>query len=393
MFGSELHKKITLNIEQMPLGDVLKKIEHKSDITFTYSSAVIEKNRPVTASFSQVSIEDILKILLYDDGSKYTVIGNQVILFKEESQKKQLIQDALPPVRDTIWTNVVNTVFVNDTNYFDVFDTITVYDTVEVRVVSKVKTKLTHRKKNDVISMFYSPQYNSLRFDIPDNKYFKITSAYQVSHQLDFLYGKTSKYVEIASGLGICLVNQNIEIKHDVYNSYYDPKSSMFINSWSDSSAIVIPNMDSVWIVEQYSDTIQLFDSIFVETRKDKSLKNTNNLLYLTLPIHFAFKLSLDRKTMVFASADIYTRFLLNSSYKALQYDNPDCRYLQSLKPEKVYVSGNISVGLEYEFQKNISVCIAPNVGFRFSQMLTDNGFVPRNNMQVGLSLGIKGYF
>lgn len=72
--------KITLNLVNVPLNDVLNEIEKKSDYTFLVNQEVVDVTRKVDAVFTNTSIKDILDQLFKGEKVKYVLSDHQIII-------------------------------------------------------------------------------------------------------------------------------------------------------------------------------------------------------------------------------------------------------------------------------------------------------------------------
>jgi TonB-linked SusC/RagA family outer membrane protein len=72
--------KISLNMVNVPLNDVLNEIEKKSDYTFLINQEVVDVARKVDAVFTDTSIKDILDHLFKDKKVNFVLSGKQIII-------------------------------------------------------------------------------------------------------------------------------------------------------------------------------------------------------------------------------------------------------------------------------------------------------------------------
>ncbi len=78
--------KITLNLVNVPLNDVLNEIEKKSDYTFLVNQEVVDVTRRVDAVFVNKSIKDILDQIFKGEKVKYTISDRQIIISPVKSK-------------------------------------------------------------------------------------------------------------------------------------------------------------------------------------------------------------------------------------------------------------------------------------------------------------------
>ena len=87
--AQELKKvKISIEVAAMPLDRVLKIIEEKTGCRFAYNTELIQKQKTITVSINDKSLEELLNILFPETGISYTIMGNQVVLEETIKPKK-----------------------------------------------------------------------------------------------------------------------------------------------------------------------------------------------------------------------------------------------------------------------------------------------------------------
>lgn len=76
-----LDRKVSLQLENTKVKDVLAEIEAKAGVSFTYRPRLIKNIRNVTLNVSDVRLEEILA-RVFDAGVDYEVVGKQIILME-----------------------------------------------------------------------------------------------------------------------------------------------------------------------------------------------------------------------------------------------------------------------------------------------------------------------
>jgi len=79
--------KITLNHDQISIGDVFKEIEGKSEFRFLYKNKEVDINRKVSIHVTKENIYDILNQLFKETPVKYEVLDNRQIVLTKQLQK------------------------------------------------------------------------------------------------------------------------------------------------------------------------------------------------------------------------------------------------------------------------------------------------------------------
>nr|WP_065219167.1 MULTISPECIES: TonB-dependent receptor [Butyricimonas] len=88
-----LSKKVTLELKDAPIIEVLLEIQKQTGVNFAYEKSQLEPLKPITLSVKQMTLEEVLKIVLKDTGFTYKITGNNIaIVRQEESKNVKLIQ-------------------------------------------------------------------------------------------------------------------------------------------------------------------------------------------------------------------------------------------------------------------------------------------------------------
>ncbi len=78
-----LDRPVDFHCENLPVIEALSKLSHETGIGIAFSPDFFRKNRPpVNLLFGQEKLSGILEALLFDTGTGFQVIENQVVLFK-----------------------------------------------------------------------------------------------------------------------------------------------------------------------------------------------------------------------------------------------------------------------------------------------------------------------
>lgn len=83
-----LSKKVTLNLKDAPIIEVLLEIQKQTEVNFAYEKTQLEQLKPVTLSVKQMSLEEILKIVLKDTGFTYKITGNTIAIVRQEKKSE-----------------------------------------------------------------------------------------------------------------------------------------------------------------------------------------------------------------------------------------------------------------------------------------------------------------
>ena len=88
--------KITLNHDQISIGDVFKEIEGKSEFRFLYKNKEVDINRKVSIHVTKENIYDILNQLFKETTVKYEVLDNRQIVLTQQFQNNIKHMKSIP---------------------------------------------------------------------------------------------------------------------------------------------------------------------------------------------------------------------------------------------------------------------------------------------------------
>jgi len=98
-FGQNLDQKISMDVENTPLGEVLRQISEKGDIQFSYSSQIISTNQEISFKCTNKSVKDVLNEILGSRGIDWLEVENQVVLklrITERQAENPTLSRAIP---------------------------------------------------------------------------------------------------------------------------------------------------------------------------------------------------------------------------------------------------------------------------------------------------------
>lgn len=85
--------RLTLNMNNVKVLDVLNEIEKGSEFYFFFTEKLVDVNRSVNINVKNVKIEDILQNLFQNSDITYKVIDRQIILTKKLSEESSFVED------------------------------------------------------------------------------------------------------------------------------------------------------------------------------------------------------------------------------------------------------------------------------------------------------------
>ena len=89
-----LSEKISINIENASVNEILQELNKQSGINLSYSNQAINSDKTLNVSLTDETIEDVLLIICKEFKLKYTIVENQIVirkayLIKEKERKEQ----------------------------------------------------------------------------------------------------------------------------------------------------------------------------------------------------------------------------------------------------------------------------------------------------------------
>lgn len=81
------NKKVTLDLKNVPLIDVLLDIQKQTGVNFAYEKTQVARIKPVTISVKDATIEEVLKMILKNTGFTYKTTGNNIAIVKLQEKK------------------------------------------------------------------------------------------------------------------------------------------------------------------------------------------------------------------------------------------------------------------------------------------------------------------
>ena len=103
-FGQTLPDEVRIDYASLnkPLRLVLKEIAQKSKVSINYSESRIPADKKINISVQDETVGDILTVILRDIGYKYQIIGNQLVLLKDDARGKDRFLTISGYVKDKV---------------------------------------------------------------------------------------------------------------------------------------------------------------------------------------------------------------------------------------------------------------------------------------------------
>ena len=91
-FSQDLKKKISLNMKDVPLIDVINEVSNTGQINFSYSSQLIPVNKKITIKAKNKTIKEILDEVFTKNGIEYSIVENLIVLKPQTTNVSQNIE-------------------------------------------------------------------------------------------------------------------------------------------------------------------------------------------------------------------------------------------------------------------------------------------------------------
>lgn len=386
-----LDKSLSISLSKTPLKEALRIIEKQADCTFAYKASTLNKDRLVSVDQVDISLSDVLKILLFDDGVQFSAIGFQVIIYEpEHSNEKQTVHKE--PVRDTIWTQVTNTVYVTDTNYVLVMDTVRVMDTTVVKRIVKEKVTYSKREKENLISVEYGGSYRQLSMDVSAPVNVEWERSWQAEQSLTVQYGKVSDHWELCAGIGLAQVNRSFSYSDSWTYNWVEHDSTLHADLMVDSAYIAIPGVDTTWMTEPRVNKYYTYSSEEKYETRTEHFSYNQKLLYWHIPVSISYRKKLNRKTSFLCRFKCVTSILMSSA-PLMSFVDIHSNELGSIETFAMTLQGVFQPGIEYSLKGNRAVSGFAGAQFYLSPLATGINSSISNTVAPKVSLGFKQYF
>lgn len=133
--SSILDTKISLEVSNKKIGDVLNLLEQRVHVRFVYVSGIVDLKKNVSLAIQNTSLKEVLRQLLPDKNIQISASGNNIVFSRTNNYKS--VKKTIQMVHDTIQLVVKDTVTIKDTVHVSKTDTVIVikFDTIYKPVI------------------------------------------------------------------------------------------------------------------------------------------------------------------------------------------------------------------------------------------------------------------
>jgi hypothetical protein len=98
-----LERKVSLQYRQVEIGNILKDLNKRYKLKFSYSNNIIPEHRKVNINIKNVMLKDALNDLFYETGVAFQVVGEQIVLKKgirtnTSTKEYRAVKEEITPV-------------------------------------------------------------------------------------------------------------------------------------------------------------------------------------------------------------------------------------------------------------------------------------------------------
>lgn len=339
-----LNKKISGSFSNITLVSALRKIALQNNVKFSYNPEIIKANKLITLRYDNLSIEEVLKLLINDPTVSYREIGNQIVMYRAgEIPSKVEVTQVVSPEKvvpkprmpnDTVFVYRIDTILLNriDTVFRSItitkFDTIRIYDTVfrdKIKTQKPAPTKqntfaknsMRHKKfkrNNGYYSSFYVgwlPGKSDFQSSDTSDYLSRIQSAVSASSssfETGFMLGYDYYKIGLRTGIGLTRLSEHFSY------AFLDEKGGFFKKDTVEKYYLEPIGTDTTWIY--------IYDSTWIPKEvTEHNYKNLNTYHYITIPLSVKFRFLQSDVFDLYALGGVNTQLLVRS--KAL-YMLPD---------------------------------------------------------------------
>ncbi|MFZ4547858.1 MAG: hypothetical protein ACOYN4_10510 [Bacteroidales bacterium] len=333
-----LNKKISFTFTDIPLPDVLRAIGSKTGVKFSYNPELVNTGRHISAKFSNLSLQDVLKQLFPDPTISIREIGNQIVIYRgnispTQLEPNQTLVQGKPKIispkknPDTVFVYQLDTLIIKqtDTIFHQVpiayFDTIRIVDTVFVLNLGKTQDSIdnigltidsdTNQKSRK--SYFYSGLYFEM---LPGQTSFSSNSQLDddytalmegagsgklVNYSAGVIAGYDFPKLGFRTGVGLTRLGEKFDYSYFLESGGYY-QVTIGDTFYTNEGGVMVPHYviaDSTWIPKD---------------AKNYTHQSINTYRYLDLPFSVKYSFWKGKIIDIYAKAGINLSFLVSVS-------------------------------------------------------------------------------
>lgn len=399
---SKLLTRISINCINQPLPLILKEIETKAGIRFFFTSDVVPSTQ-ISVTYSNKPIIDILEDLLPNHAISFQIMGDRIILTKQETPPPQSTerkhQVSAPPIPQP---EIIEMVEIHsqdnyplellDSNYVDI-------DSIPIDIIPDESQKIyTVKKQNKHINCILMP-YISGNYLIESHTIsgsFHTQSILQSSTLRPWTYnfgvqiGFPVKAVYIVSGIGAHTYTWDMSIteithtQHEQFAGYEEEVSWLVteIKKPDHPDQSQAPRYDSTKIITR----TPIYETI--ETTSEFSYSKENSAQYISIPLGILYPYHISEKIRIHAALYSHINLLYFSEGYNYSGKATEIEPLTSLIRD-YYISISPEIRVSYMISKPYILTLGTSYTYATQSMYKN---IYSNTIRVsrmGVSLGL----
>lgn len=432
-FGRHLDKKISIEMKNKPINEILAFIEEKAQVNFSYNSGLIQFKELKSVQYSNTSLDKILTDIFSDLNIDYKEIEDQIILIKKKPEHKTTSKASVSKpkniqqeniryktryVYDTIRKLVIDTIVTYNFDTIFYHDTLTILDTL--RIIDSVsfysKPNETNIHKDGLsFELYFAPSVYSttnIETSSDNNIFMDIEKEWQTVFSFNTGLGLSYNISKFGLSTGITYTNHTEELKFFqelITNNYIDFEIKPYNNFTITPRTITITDTagyytympgddDSSWysatypkeIVTYDTTTIILHDSIQVE--KTDTIQEAYNydlkreISYISVPLIISYRIDLAPKLSAYFKTGVAFSFLLNYQ-EHLSNKN---FYTTKSELSPIIYSAIAGIELCYRLDETLSILLGASYIHNLNSMYKDSFDITKKLQSLNIKFGIR---
>lgn len=395
--ATALDKKLSINIQNQPLSEILRQIEKVGGVSFSYNSTIIKTDKTNSINALNQTLKQILTGL-FGLNFTFTAINNQILITVKTNQP-QKITGSLPKLRhfhlekEAISPPDTNYVVVYDTLYTTITDTMKVMDTILVKRI--IKTPKSIKSKYN-ISYSYLPTIFSLtNYSFTNNN----------QNLKDFIKQSESNYQGYSAGIsldygyksynfkiGLMYTNLTKNISYNFRKEYTNTsdnntdtvglwtyKTVLTYYKFKGGDTVLVPIIDSAFVTKTFKHTKQ-----YVELQ---SFKYTNNYHLLQIPLSIGYPIGINKRNWITPNVQVKVYYMYG--YSGYYFDG-SIEPITKTDISKILVSLGFSVQYGYRIHNYATIFVEPTYTSFVNNIYSHRLTVNERLSQCGIAFGIR---
>ncbi len=379
-----LERKVSLDVNNESIVNILVEIESKSGVSFSYESNIIDSEKRKSINLANTSITDILEVIFYKTSLKYAALNDKIVIYidKKADIQSNSAQKLVVPVKQKININVLDTV------YFTRIDSVLIIKTDTV-LTYKVDTVI--KEVHDTVEKIIK-----IRTSVFDkyNSHWSIRMTYQVN---GFTINANQLHADKSWEFDEIGISENPVV------SYFTGLSALYtFGNYSLGAGLGYYHINE-GVLFDYSKIS--FDSTQANGMPGDSgymsAYDTNYYIYsgnnkyksIAFPLSAGVKYCITPKLNAGADIFLYINYLMKIRGMTISPNDNSIVELSMSDYRKITTYLFVNPFIEYDFLNGISLYFSPNIGWQLSSDFKKTNYYEKKRFFYGCSLGLQYNF